>query len=410
MILRRTHRDCWIYIEILKPYNDGFFSVMNILYIASILPNCLLMEITQKGIGYVVAPQKFHHSLLSGLNANGHHVKVITQTPVGVTHKPYIKEDGIDYYFCCQSSHSVLKPVSVVKDVKRIFKQGIDDGFKPDAIICDSLNVSYCLSALYIRKAFKVQVTAIVTDIMGISAHESHSLTNRLASWVSNWYLAYFDKYVFLTEQMNTYLNKKKRPYIVMEGVCPPQDAALEVTREENDITKRVFYAGGRPSKDGVDLLVSAFKQIHGDYLLDIYGPMPGIKKGKDEEDERITYYGTVSNEEIVRGEFASTLLVNPRPIDEEYTKYSFPSKLMEYMNTGTALVTTRLPGIPKEYYDYVYTFDEVSVEAYKDTLTKILVTDPRELKQKGFSAREYVRKNKNSIVQTARIIKLLES
>lgn len=383
---------------------------MKILYIASVLPDSYLNVMTSKGIGYVVAPQKFHRSLLAGFCTNGHQVKVITQTPVGLDHKPLVEESGIDYFFCRQSNHMVLKPLYVVKDVKRILKQMINNGFRPDAIICDSLNVSFCLSALFVRFLFEIPVTAIVTDIMGISAHESHSLTNRVASWISNGYLAKFDKYVFLTYQMNDYLNKNGRPYIVMEGVCPPQDYAFEDNLEPKECIKRVFYAGGRPSKDGVDLLVSAFKQIKGDYLLDIYGPIPGAVKGKDTDDERITYHGSVSNEEIVRNEFASTLLVNPRPIDEEYTKYSFPSKLMEYMNTGTAVVTTCLPGVPVEYYDFVYTFEEVSVESYRKTLSKLLSTDIEELKKKGLSARGFVRKNKNNVVQTARIVKLLES
>lgn len=383
---------------------------MNIVYISSVLPDCCLNEMAEKNISYVVAPQKFHRSLLSGFSANNHKVMVITQAPAAVEHKSFLNENGIDYFFCEQSKHSFLKPLSVVKDVKRIMQQRIKDGFKPDAIICDSLNVSYCLSALYIRMKYKIPITAIVTDIMGISAHEEHSLTNRLASRVSNGYLAKFDKYVFLTQQMNAYINKRNRPYIVMEGVCPIHDSALETSTKQDRSTKNIFYAGGRPSKDGVDLLVAAFKQIPGDFRLDIYGPMPNVVLGKDKYDKRITYHGSVSNEEIVRGEFASDLLVNPRPIDEEYTKYSFPSKLMEYMNTGTAVLTTKLPGVPTEYFDYVYTFNEVSVESYKETLTKLLSKDINELRSKGIKARDYVRKNKSSIVQTNRIASLINN
>ena len=39
-----------------------------------------------------------------------------------------------------------------------------------------------------------------------------------------------------------------------------------------------------------------------------------------------------MNHPKIVKEEKKSTLLVNPRFTNEEYTKYSFPSKNMEYM------------------------------------------------------------------------------
>ena len=55
-----------------------------------------------------------------------------------------------------------------------------------------------------------------------------------------------------------------------------------------------------------------------------------------------------------VAEELKATLLVNPRPTTEEFTIYSFPSKNMEYMASGTPLLTTKLPGMPEEYHQYV--------------------------------------------------------
>lgn len=381
---------------------------MNIFYLASVLPECYLHELKKRKMNYVVAPQKFHSILLAGFVKNGHIVKVITHAPDGIPYELSISENGIDYYFCNRGDNKIMKPFSIAMEAKRIANRLIKEGFKAESVICDSLNVSLCLGGFLIRKSKKLDITAIVTDIMGISAHESHSLVNRMASRISNAYIARFDKYVFLTEQMNAFINKHKRPYIVMEGVCTPQDGDASVSTN-NDNLKRVFYAGGRPSKDGVDMLIAAFKQISGDYTLDIYGPLPGKSVGADSEDSRIYYHGIVGNEEIVREEHQSILLVNPRPTDEEYTKYSFPSKLMEYMNTGTAVVTTRLPGVPTEYFDYVYTFDEVSIECYKETLERLLVMDKYVLNAKGKAAQEFVRNNKNNVVQTQRIVELIE-
>ena len=65
-----------------------------------------------------------------------------------------------------------------------------------------------------------------------------------------------------------------------------------------------------------------------------------------------------------------ATLLINPRFSNEEYTKYSFPSKNMEYMASGTPILTTKLPGMPKEYYEYIYLFEEESIEGMKNKMS----------------------------------------
>ena len=38
---------------------------------------------------------------------------------------------------------------------------------------------------------------------------------------------------------------------------------------------------------------------------------------------------------------------VNPRQNNEEFTKYSFPSKTMEYLASGVPVVAYKLDGIP---------------------------------------------------------------
>ena len=103
-----------------------------------------------------------------------------------------------------------------------------------------------------------------------------------------------------------------------------------------------------------------------------------------------------------------ATLLVNVRDSGEQYTRYSFPSKTMEYMSSGTPLLTTRLSGIPDEYFDYVYALDDESEEGLKKTLDSILSKTPQELDQKGKSAKNFVKNNKNYVVQAERIYNLL--
>ncbi len=117
---------------------------------------------------------------------------------------------------------------------------------------------------------------------------------------------------------------------------------------------------------------------------------------------------GRVDNKEVVEKERQATLLVNPRPVNEEFTLYSFPSKNMEYMVSGTPVLTTRLPGMPEEYYNYVYTIGGEGAGAVTEALKKLLEKPQEELFKKGEAARRFVLNKKNNVLQAERIKRLL--
>ena len=100
---------------------------------------------------------------------------------------------------------------------------------------------------------------------------------------------------------------------------------------------------------------------------------------------------------------------MNPRPTHEEFVKYSFPSKTMEYMASGTPVLTTRLPGMPKEYYPYVDFIEEESAAGIAAALKAVLTRSDEELFQKGQKARAFVLEGRNNVVQAKRILTMLE-
>ena len=126
-------------------------------------------------------------------------------------------------------------------------------------------------------------------------------------------------------------------------------------------------------------------------------------------EDPRVFYGGMLLNSQIVEKEMEASLLVNPRPIGEEYVKYSFPSKTMEYMSTGTPALTTVLPGMPKEYHPYVYLLEDESKEGIAKKLTEILTQSDEALFEKGMKARRFVLEEKNNVIQAKKILNMLE-
>ena len=78
-------------------------------------------------------------------------------------------------------------------------------------------------------------------------------------------------------------------------------------------------------------------------------------------------------------------------------------------MLSGTPVLTTKLCGIPEEYYPHLYTFDEESVKGFRDKLQETLSLASDELQQKGMAAQRFVLENKSNIKQAQRIEQFFE-
>lgn len=146
-------------------------------------------------------------------------------------------------------------------------------------------------------------------------------------------------------------------PCIVMEGIAPGlvnHDTQRLVGRKPDRPT--VVYAGGVSDEYGVGLLLEAHRLGQGSFDLTIFGKGPLVDSVTLASRERagLTYGGVVTADRLAQAYSDADLLVNPRPTHRSFVRYSFPSKLMEYLESGTPVISTRLPGIPDSYWDYL--------------------------------------------------------
>ncbi len=398
---------------------------MKILYISSLSSPRLIVDLakaSQRNPGYAV--QKFHRMVASGLIKNGADLKMLSAVPVvsSLSKKKcwHIKDeivDGLHYHYIPFYNINVIRQICLFI---YSFFYTIFWGYKNKrnkCIVCDVLNISICLGSVWASKIIGLSSVGIVTDMPGFmvgtsSNNNKFQFIKRLIPRVNNSYLSSFSYYVFLTEQMNEVVNSKNRPYIVMEGLV---DETIQYDKNISTVKNKrriVLYAGGLYERYGLKLLIEAIIKLDiKNVELWLYGDGPFLEQILDytKTHDCIIYKGIRPNEEVVEAEMSATLLVNPRPTNEVFTKYSFPSKNMEYMVSGTPVLTTMLPGMPNEYYSYVYLFDKgESVIGYAEVLKKVLSLPLDELKTKGEEARRWVLANKNNVVQAERITKLL--
>lgn len=357
---------------------------------------------------------------MTGFVKNSASVSTLSVAPVASSDKiPFIfekteQEDSVKYNYVPFFNIPVFKHLMVfIYALAFLFVWSFFDK-KNKVFVCDGLNVTLNMAAVIVSKIRRVRNVCVLTDMPGLMVGTGVrvSFVGKFITAINKGYLGSFSHYVFLTEAMNDVVNKQHRPYIVMEGLVNPESVNVPNELENKRDEKVVLYAGGLFERYGLDTLVKAFMKLPmNDARLVVYGNGPYVEKLKElaKVDSRIEYKGIRPNEEVVADEIMATLLVNPRPTTEEFTKYSFPSKNMEYMASGTPLLTTKLPGMPKEYYPYVYLFEEESVDGFKSTLENVLSKSRESLHQKGIEAKQFIVNNKNDVIQCSRIMKLIK-
>ncbi|MGA8248842.1 MAG: glycosyltransferase [Nocardioides sp.] len=247
---------------------------------------------------------------------------------------------------------------------------------------------------------------AEVEDASGRSVGLAHSAARRSVAKS----LTMLDGYVVLTEQMADVLNTEGKPYIVMEGLVDAGSVPPDADGSEKSIHPTVLYAGALRKEYGLEALVEGFQswdEASAELIIYGQGDYAPELAAIAESDPRINYLGAVSIADVADAERRAWLLVNPRPTEQEFTKYSFPSKNMEYLVSGTPVLTTRLPGMPSEYLEYVLTIDEPGPDGIRQALAKALAEGRDELLRRGERGRSFVLERKNNSHQASRILQL---
>lgn len=382
---------------------------MNILYISSACGKDKIDKYNKflnTKLNY--AHVKFHNLIIDGLKLNDNFVTYLIGLPVSRKEKLIWKKDVVvdsksKYYQCGFINLPIIKQVCIsfnmILQVKKWLKNN-NDGL----VILDMTYASVLTSIMHLFKNFKGKIIGIAPDVYEYMADvkqitpQNKFISKIMKSKLRKCYLK-MNGYIFLTKDMSSILNPTNKPYLVMEGLVDNQSTKIN---DYNSKEKIILYAGGLSKRFGIEDLVNAFIQIKDkDLRLYLYGSgeLETFIKNKSKKDKRIKYFGSRPNKEIVEMEKKSYLLVNPRKI-EEYTKFSFPSKIMEYMLSGTVILTTKLPGIPREYDKHLFYIKDL-----KQDILKILKMETRELSTVAEEAYKYVVNEKNNIVQAKRII-----
>ena len=308
----------------------------------------------------------------------------------------------------------VLKQFSRRLDARKIMKKWMSENSGNGIVMTYSIPPFMVDDVMKYAKRYRVKTVAIVPDL--VRDMYINDKSNLLISRIKIMFLSsainmlgMYDGYIYLTEEMRNVVAPDK-PYMIMEGI-----ASLSDMPENSNIQKAyhrsIMYAGMLHEKYGILRLLDAFEMADiSDAELWLFGDGTAVEqiRRRAAKNHKIKYFGTVSRSEILEYERKATLLVNPRDPEDEFTKYSFPSKTIEYMLSGTPLLTTKLKGIPSEYFDYLFLSPDNSVKNLSLAISDAFLRTDDEMRMIGENAKRFITEQKNAKKQTARILDFL--
>ncbi len=392
---------------------------MNVIYVGSIYPTGKIDVLKNMGSAIDFAAETFQTSLLQGLCEYYPQMKVITAPNISAY--PKVKKlffgkemfllsfSGVKHQFTGFCNLSGVKHISKCLRVRKAIKQSLAKD-EENVFIIYGVHSPFLLSLCGIKKSCYTSCLIVpdLPEFMSGNTNRLYLLGKKVDSWFIRKGLKYIDSYALFSAYMRERIQIGDASWIQVEGIyC--NDVQIGLIEKDNH--KTILYTGSLSRRYGIMDLVDAFSRIEdNNYRLWICGGGDALEEIKQRQlhDSRIQYLGLLSKAEVRTLQKKATLLINPRHSTDEYTKYSFPSKTMEYMASGTPTLMSHLVSIPQEYEQHLFFFDDESVEGIKNKIVEVCEKPQAELDAFGKAAAEFILAEKNEKKQAAKIVELI--
>lgn len=404
---------------------------MNVLWLGSYASDEMLAKMPIRSIGQAsgITSQK---SIIYGIDQCSPTIRMCTISAQGFPTYPTYpqkrierikwsrngKDEDISIAFSNRKATRLLSQWKHYKKEAIAWLKRIPDGDDIHIIVYEPV-IERLLAARRLKKLCKrAKVHLVVPDIpefVGNPRSVIKKLLKQIRKRILRRLMHCVDKYIFYAQPMADYYGIDAKNYMIMEGSFDPREASYFKTREQppDDGGITLLYSGAVSRGRAVDKFVEAFHAID-DPSLKLWvtgaGDYDGRLKELEAQDERIHHYGYLNTrEEVLALQSKADVLLHVRDKDALSSQYCFPSKLFEYMASGSLILTVKIPGIPEEYYRYMLTMEEITEESVRTAIENIKHMPLEERRALGEIAREHVLTHKSSKAQAERILKFIQ-
>lgn len=381
---------------------------MDLLYVGYYADDATYQEIVSHKINNMSqARQNFEANLLSVLfkqeRVQGDIVSYIpVSSAVSLPDSTFAYDKEIRYFKIDKS-----KPQSMFQAMgsfKAYLKNRLKRQKQPLYILMYAINPVFLSPILQLKKKYDIRIVTIASELPEFRRYQN-TVKYRLKKKVLSYFNRRVDGYVLFSRHMREFL-PSKRPYTVVEGIAPPI-YSLPETGKGNI----VLYAGGLARDNSILELIEACESLESLDELWICGVGPCAPQVQQaaEKNEKIKYFGQMPHDKILEMERKAKILVNLRNPDEYLTRYSFPSKILEYIASGSMVLSTKLLGIPEEYYDFIETIETPAPQCIAEAIEQLFSMDDTFYVEKCRSAQAFIQE-KDAAHQCRKILHFLKT
>ncbi len=355
-----------------------------------------------------VARQKFEYNLIRGLHAQlGENIDFISYVPTNgrlqIPTQSYIENAKVKHLPIEKSSaRSAILAGKIFEQYLLDICKKSQDGLR---VIMYAVNPIFEHYLVKYKKKYNIKFVTICSEVPELRRY-GNSFFSKIKKRVFTWFNEQFDGYVFFSAEMKNVVRYKSKRTMVLEGIAP------EIRKKPTSGKKNIImYAGGLAADNKIPFLLECCKEIP--EICEVW--ICGVGSDEDtiralaSQDSRIKYFGRVNNKEVLEMEEKAKILINFRSPAEELTKYSFPSKILEYIASGSLVLSTKLLGIPEEYFEYIVPVDQADKEKVKKAIIHNLQLKDEQYIEYCEAAQEFIGK-KNYYLQSKKIVDFVNS
>jgi glycosyltransferase involved in cell wall biosynthesis len=398
----------------------NFYNEDSILYLGFALPLALQNEVEQLDDYPHFATNKFSHAIVKSLKYSFKNVHVISTAEIRnypTVNRIFFKnsnftDNNLNGYFIGFVNIILIKHFTRFINLIPIGNKTIKQ-HKIKHVLIHGTHTPFMLYAIMVKYLLKVNISLILTDEHGLEVSSDGflgKLFRNIDKFIMKSMIKNFDAYICLSQAFVTKFGLKNT--LILPGIVN-KDKGLDSNILRNKKTNyiKIVFAGGLNVNNGVDILLNAISltnledvRFHilgkGDLVQDV------ILASKN--DHRIIYEGVKHDNDLFESLLSADVLINPRPIKLDSSRFSFPSKLLEYMSSGVPILTTKLECLPTEFHECLYFTNDDSASAISNGIIKLFNIPVKERNTIGENAKRISSKHYGEDAIGSKIYSLL--
>lgn len=405
---------------------------MKHIFLSGIYPKDKESELFEKNSRKLSFAANLHQwNMINGLDENLAEPSILVNTYF-ISAYPKFKDKKVESYTWshCGNASDInvgflnlrgIKNFSQKREIYRAIKEILKNDKKEEVTVY-IYTMRYCAmkAVQSLKKAgYQIHACLIVPDVPLLLSQ--YGQRKGIYNWISSTYnlnqiskmTKAMDSFVILSEQMTELIDIGDRPYCVVDGIYSYDDASMEDASAEkgNETEKRIVYTGSLHREYGICELIQDFKMIkEPTYRLIIAGSGNAEKTVLEStrEDPRISYVGTLPKDKVRELQQSATMLINPRKVNGIDSKYSFPSKTIEYLLRKKPVLMHRLPGMDEVYDNYLFTPEKYGFEGFQQLIEYVGSMPSNERNAISEKGRDFILQNKSPRTQMKKVLEMI--